>query len=65
MSQSFDKIAPKQLRRILGMTIVAISRKLNCRRESLYYALGKGRMTSKLRVRINELIQEKENGTRS
>ena len=57
----FRKITPKQIRDLLGMTIVEIARAVECSRENVYYALKKNREGSEVRCRINKLITEKLN----
>ena len=37
------KLRSRTVRRKLKMTIKELAEKLNCRRESIYYALGKAR----------------------
>jgi len=53
------KLTPKRLRKILGISIKEIAKILECRRESVYYALSsKGK--SELKKRIEELVIIKE-----
>lgn len=53
------KLTPKRLKKILGINIKELARILECRRESIYYAL-KSRGKSKLKKRIDELVKERE-----
>lgn len=55
------KISPDRLRKVTGMTIKEIAELLECRRESIYYALLGNRTKSGLRKKIDNLILEKGN----
>ena len=52
------KLRSRTVRRKLKMTIKELAEKLNCRRESIYYALGKGREKSEIRKKIDKLLEE-------